>query len=121
MPQQETFFEGAVDARRIEVIKTYDQIYAHESFGNMDAAAQSFLWNALKIDENYDLKDLPLRHDANAEDFLWEELISSAREYGNQVSFFVVVESKENCSTAIYVSPDWPSAESFAKHALTVS
>ena len=53
MPKQETFFEQQVGERRIEVLKSYDQSYAHEAFKNMDEQALRSLWEALKPEEIY--------------------------------------------------------------------
>lgn len=116
MPQQEVFFEQQTGDWRIEVLKTYDQQYAREAFGSMDEDAQTYLWNSLGIDKNYDPNDVPPRHQPDTGDFLWEELLEAAREDGNLLSFFVVNEAKGNISKSVYVSPDWPSAESFAKN-----
>jgi hypothetical protein len=41
-------------------------------------------------------------------------LVEAAREDGNQLSFFVVIESDGKSSEYLDVSPDWPSAETFA-------
>ena len=103
MPKQEVVFEQKAGDRRIEVLKVYDQAYAREAFGNMDEAARKILWNSLGINENYDAADVPLMDDPASEDFLWDELLESAREDGNLLSFFVVNEQSES----IYVSPDW--------------
>jgi Mg/Co/Ni transporter MgtE len=81
MPQQEVFFEQVAGERRVEVLKTYDRSYAREAFGDMDDAAQAFLWNTLGINEAHD----------------------------------VVSEANGHRSRSVYVSPDWPSAEAFAK------
>lgn len=116
MPQQEVFFEQHIGDRRVEVLKTYDPAYAREALDRMDEAAQSHLWNALGIDQNYDPTDVPLRHDPDTADFLWEEMSDAAREDWNSVSFFVVNEAKAGKSESLYVSPDWPSAEAFAKN-----
>ena|ERR1700690_1945163 len=116
MPKQEMFFEQVAGDRRVEVLKTYDRIYAREAFGDMDEAAQAFLWNSLGINEAYDAADFPSRQDAGSEDFLWEELLEVAREDGNLLSFFVVNEANGPRSRSLYVSPDWPSAEAFAKN-----
>jgi len=113
MPQQELFFEQEVDGTHIEVLKVYDQNYAREAFREMDADARAFLWNSLKIDENYE--DTPASDEPGAEDFLWDELLDSAREDGNLLSFFVVNEKRPGKKGFLYVSPDWPSAEEFAK------
>jgi predicted RNA-binding Zn-ribbon protein involved in translation (DUF1610 family) len=106
MPQQEIFFEKNTGDRRVEVLKTYDQKYAHEAFGGMDEAAQTYLWNSLGIDESYS--------PAGSEDVLWDELLDAAREDGNLLSFFVVNEAHGGKPKSLYVSPDWPSAEAFA-------
>jgi hypothetical protein len=42
-------------------------------------------------------------------------LLEAAREDGNLLSFFVLNEANGNVSESVYVSPDWPSAEAFAK------
>jgi hypothetical protein len=115
MPQQELYFEKLVGNRRVLVLKTYDRTYAREAFGNMDAAAQSYLWSSLGIDEAYDPTDVPARDGPDTEDFLWEELLDAAREDGSVLSFFVVNEVVGSASKSLYVSPDWPSAEAFAK------
>lgn len=115
MPQQETFFEQSTGDRRVEVLKTYDREYAREAFGNMDEAAQTYLWSSLGIDDTYDSAEVPARHAPEGEDFLWEELLEAAREDGNLLSFFVVNEAKGTRSECLYVSPDLPSAEAFAK------
>jgi len=107
--------EKTAGDRRVEVLKTYDRHYAREAFGNMDEAAQAYLWSSLGIDDAYDPAEVPPRHDPKGEDFLWEELLEAAREDGNLLSFFVVTEAKGSRSESLYVSPDCPSAEAFAK------
>jgi len=119
MPQQEVFLEQTIGKRTVEVLKTYDRTYAREVFGKMDAAAQTFLWNSLGISENYIATDLPAEDYAEREDFLWEELLEAAREDGNLLSFFVVIETEDSSSGSLYVSPDWPSAEAFAKRRIS--
>ena len=119
MPQQEVFFEQIDGERRIEVLKTYDLNYAREAFGDMDEAAQNCLWNALRIDDNYDVADIPLRDLPESQNFLWEELMEAAREDGDARSFFVVKQGNGSSSENLYVSPDWPSAEAFARTCLT--
>jgi hypothetical protein len=118
MPKQEVFFEQKGGGRRVEVLKTYDQGYAREAFVHMDEAAQTHLWDSLGIDENFDPTDVPPLHDPDSEDFLWEALLDAAREDGSLLSFFVVNEAKGTNSQSLYVSPDWPSAEAFAKSRL---
>jgi hypothetical protein len=120
MPQQELFFEQIVGDRRIEVLKTYDHQYAREAFSNMDETALQTLWDALKPEEIYDPSNLPSLNDPNdvtgeAEAFLWDEMVNQARERDNLFSFFVVNEVRGGHSENLYVSPDWPSAQIFAK------
>jgi hypothetical protein len=125
MPKQEIFFEQQGSDRRVEVLKSYDEGYARETFSNMDEQALQHLWNALKLEENYEAADLPslnnpddVNDDAKA--FLWDQLVEQAledpRAYPRLTSFFIVNETLAGkAEESIYVSPDWPSAESFAK------
>lgn len=119
MPQQEVFLREKTAGRIVEVLKTYDQAYAREVFNEMDEEAQRALWNSLEIEQNYDPADLPSPTDATRSDFVWEELLESAREdvrlSPTLCSFFVVNEICESKSQGLYVSSDWPSAERFAK------
>jgi hypothetical protein len=118
MPKQEVFFEQQVGERRVEVLKSYDQAYAREAFHNMDDEALQDLWSALKPEEIYDPAGLPTLSDPNGEGeaFLWDELLEQAREDGPLLSFFIVNETKDRRSENLFVSPDWPSAERFAKN-----
>jgi hypothetical protein len=122
MPQQEVFFEQVTGDRRIQVLKTYDSAYAREVFDEMDDEAKAILWNSLDIEQTYDAADLPSPGDLDRADFLWDELLDAAREdvrlNPNLRSFFVVNEIRSAASQSFYVSPDWPSAESFAKNLL---
>lgn len=122
MPQQEVFFEQVTGDRRIQVLKTYDPAYAREVFDEMDDDAQAMLWKSLDIEQAYDAKDLPSSTDPGRADFLWDELMDSAREdvrlNPNLRSFFVVNEIRSATPQSLYVSADWPSAESFAKNLL---
>lgn len=116
MPQQELFFEQVLGGRRIEVIKTYDQQFAREAFDNMDEQAQHHLWDSLKPEEIYDPAGLPKKNETeDRAAFLWDELVDQAREDWKTFSFFVVNETVNSRSENLYVSPDWPSAEAFAK------
>ena len=121
MPQQEVYFEQKAGERRVEVLKVYDRNYAREAFANMGEIAQKYLWNSLGINEKHDAEDLPPIEGPAADDFLWEELLEEAREDGNILSFFVVNEVKGTVSESLYVSPDWPSAEAFAKQRLVAA
>jgi hypothetical protein len=118
MPQQVVFFEQSSGERRVEVLKTYDRRFAREAFEKMDEPAQTHLWKSLGIEENYEAADIPPVHTQGGDDFLWDELLDAAREDGNLLSFFVVTEAKGAASQSLYVAPDWPSAEAFAKRRL---
>jgi hypothetical protein len=117
MPKQEVFFEQQIGERHIEVLKSYDQAYAYEAFKNMNEEALQQLWTALKPEEIYDPADLPVLNDpgGGGEAFLWDELLEQAHEDGSLLSFFIVNETKARHTENLFVSPDWPSAESFAK------
>lgn len=122
MPQQEVFFEQIAGNRSIQVLKTYDPGYAREVFDDMDDEAQTILWKSLDIEQTYDAVDLPSPDDPARADFLWGELLDSAKEdvrlNPNLRSFFVVNEIRSTKPQSLYVSADWPSAESFAKDLL---
>ena len=118
MPKQETFFQEKDGDKTVEVLKSYDQTYAREVFSNMDDTALKHLWDALRPEEIYETKNLPSLNNPNgeAEAFLWDELLEQAREDGSLLSFFIVNERDGHRNEGLYVSPDWPSAESYAKN-----
>jgi hypothetical protein len=122
MPRQESFLRENVNGVAIEVLKTYDRSYAREVFGRMNGEAEKALAEALEIKENNEQADIPEPGGSDYEDFLWDELCEAAREDVRQdptlYSFFVVSESKAGRTEDLYVSPDWPSAEEFAKRRL---
>ena len=122
MPKQEVFFEQQIGERRIEVLKSYDQAYAHEAFKNMGEEALQQLWTALKPEEIYDPAGLPALSDPDGEGeaFLWDELLEQAREDGPLLSFFIVNEMKGRLNENLFVSPDWPTAEAFAKNRISL-
>jgi hypothetical protein len=114
MPQQETFFEREISsAIQIKVLKTYDEQFAHEAFNSMDEPALAVLWLNLKVEDSYDTADIS-DQGPESNDFLWEVLLDEAREDGHLRSFFIVTEVKGKSSRSLYVSPDWPDAETFA-------
>jgi hypothetical protein len=123
MPVQETFLTQRAGNRKVEVIKTYDQSFAREAFGDMGDEALKHLWDSLKPEDIYAQDGLPRLDDpgGDAEAFLWDELCEQAREHGPLLSFFVVTESDGNFVKNLYVSPDWPSAESYAKNLIARS
>ena len=120
MPKQEMFFEQQTGNVRVEVLKSYDAAYARQAFDNMDLEALRHLWSVLEPEKIYEPSGLPTlgaSDDVNgeAEAFLWDELEEQAREDGNIRSFFVVNQEVQLRMESRYVSPDWPSAEAFAK------
>src|SRR5580704_14843077 len=119
MPRQEVFFEQTTDGRRVEVLKTYDRSYAREVFKSIDEEARGTLAAALELEKNYEPADIPDPNAIDYDDFLWDELCEAAREDVRNdpslYSFFVVSEAKAGKNEDLYVSPDWPSAEAFAK------
>ena len=119
MPQQEIFFEQKAGDRRVEVLKTYDRSYAREVFTNIGEEAREALAKALELRKNYAPEDIPDPNGIEYDDFLWEEVCEAAREDVRNdpslYSFFVVSEVSVAKSEDLYVSPDWPSAEEFAR------
>jgi hypothetical protein len=123
MPKQEVFFEQATGDRRVEVLKTYDPSYAREVFKGIGEEATTALAAALELEKNFEPADIPSPDATDYDDFLWEELYDAAREDvrndPNLYSFFVVAETKAGKTEDLYVSPDWPSAEAFAKRRIS--
>ena len=119
MPQQEVFFEQKAGDSRVEVLKTYDRSYAREVFKNIGEEAREALAEALELRKNYAPEDIPDPNGSDYEDFLWEEVCEAAREDVRNdpslYSFFVVSEASKAKNEDIYVSPDWPSAEAYAR------
>jgi hypothetical protein len=119
MPQQEVFFEQKTGDRRVEVLKTYDRSYAREVFKGIGDDARGALAAALELEKNYEPADIPDPNGSDYDDFLWDELLEAAREDvrndPNLYSFFVVSEATLAHPQDVYISPDWPSAEAYAK------
>jgi hypothetical protein len=107
MPQQSVFFDERTDAKRVRVLKVYDKAYAHSCFEVMNEDALAFLAESLDLRSKYDLPE-------SSTTLQWEDVEDEAREDGNLLSFFVVLEESDAESKPVYVSPDWPSAERFA-------
>jgi hypothetical protein len=119
MPRQEVFLEQRTGNRRVAVLKTYDRSYAREVFNGIDTEARRTLATALELEKNYEPADIPAPDGTDYDDFLWDELLEAAREDvrndPNLYSFFVVSEATSAQPQDVYISPDWPSAEAFAK------
>lgn len=107
MPQQSIYFDERTESKRVQVLKVYDAAYARSCFDEMDEDALAFLSKSLDLPSKYELTE-------TGSEVAWEDVAEEAREDGNQLSFFVVVEERDNQPEPIYVSPDWPSAETFA-------
>jgi hypothetical protein len=125
MPKQEVFFEQTMGDRHVAVLKTYDRSYAREVFQGIDEEATAALAAALELAKNFEPADIPSPQEADYGDFLWEELYEAAREDvrndPNLYSFFVVTETSAGKTEDLYISPDWPSAEAFAKERLVAA
>ena len=120
MPRQEVFFEQTTGGRRVEVLKTYDRSYAREVFNGIGEEAREALAAALELKKNFEPADIPDPNGSDYDDFLWDGLLEAAREDvrsdPNLYSFFVVSEATSAHPQDVYISPDWPSAEAFAKN-----
>jgi hypothetical protein len=115
MPQQAIFLEEEIGDKRITVLKSYDRRFAREAFDAMDSAARTELIHALHLEDEYEPDDLASLDLTSDGDVLWEEMVNQAREDERLFSFFVVTEASGPQSDTLFVSPDWPSAEQFAK------
>jgi len=113
MPRQKKALTSAVAGRKVEIIKTYDQKYAHEVFSLMNDAALDHLAISMKLSADFEESDTPPRSDEEYTDFLWGEMLDAAREDWNLFSFFVVKESDSANARELFVSPDWPTAEAY--------
>ena len=83
------------------------------------------LAEALELEKNFEPADVPAADASDYEDFLWDELLEAAREDvrtdPNLYSFFVVAETTGGKAEDLYISPDWPSAEAFAKNRIAAN
>jgi hypothetical protein len=113
MPQQTIFLEEQVGDSRVSVVKTYDSTLAREAFDGMDDDALLQLVKTMQSDGEYDASSVKeLRENA---DSIWDDLQTNAREDWNSFSYFIVEERSKGQSSFLFVAPDWPSAETFAK------
>ncbi len=108
MPRQRTYFDYRTDAKRVQVIKTYGAAYARSCFDEMNSSALIFLSKSLDLTGKY-VTEEPLG------DATWDDVEDEAREDGNCLSFFIVIEELDGRARPVYVAPDWPSAEAYAK------
>ncbi|NYF51070.1 hypothetical protein [Tunturiibacter gelidoferens] len=116
MPLQETYLEKPVNGGRALVIKSYDEKLAREAFESIGDDTLESIATALKLHDLFEEEDIPNAQSPEYRDFLWETLSDEAREDGHTKSFFIVVkEITGQLPAALYVSPDWPSAELFAQ------
>jgi len=116
MQLQETYLDKPVTGGRALVIKSYDEKLAREAFESIGDDALEWVARGLKLQELFDQGDIPNAESSGYRDFLWETLSDEAREEGHTKSFFIVVkEIPGQLPAALYVSPDWPSAEHFAQ------
>jgi hypothetical protein len=115
MPQEEVFLEIQAGSDAIRVVKTYDTAFAKECYSRLDESSLRILASSLRLLDNYEVADIPADSDEDYADFLWQELFDSAREDGQVRSFFVVTRTAGSRAQPLYVSGDWPSAESCAR------
>ena len=120
MPRQETFLREAANGVEVEVLKTYDKSYAQEVFRGMSTEALEALAATLNLEGKYEVTDIPAPDATDYADFIWDEIcegaIEDVRQSPTLSSFFVVVETNADKAEELYVSPDWPSAEVFARN-----
>ena len=120
MPRQETFLREAANGVEVEVLKTYDKSYAQEVFRGMSTEALEALAATLNLEGKYEVTDIPAPDATDYGDFIWDEIcegaIEDVRQSPTLSSFFVVVETNAGKAEELYVSPDWPSAEVFARN-----
>jgi hypothetical protein len=113
MPQQTVFLEEQVGDSHVSVVKTYDSALAREAFDGMNDDALLQLVKAMQADGEYaDSSMEELRENA---DSIWDDLQTDAREDWNSFSYFIVEQRSKGQSSLLFVAPDWPSAETFAK------
>jgi len=113
MPRQETFLEREVNGHQLQVVKSYDSVFAREVFDQMEPTALDFLKHRLDLKTKYDPAELPSSSDSDYAGALWEEIEEGSREDWNTFSYFVVLSASKGTSQPLFVSPDWPSAEAF--------
>ena len=120
MPRQEIFLREAANGVEVEVLKTYDKSYAQEVFRGMSTEALEALAATLNLEGKYEVTDIPAPDATDYADFIWDDIcegaIEDVRQSPTLSSFFVVVETNAGKAEELYVTPDWPSAEVFARN-----
>lgn len=115
MPRQEKLLTVKNGDETVEVLKTYDETFAREAFRNMDDKALFHLAASLKPESIYEESGIPKSGDEDYEDFIWDVMVDDAREDWKTFSYFVVTRSKGRTTEAVFVSGDWPTAETYVK------
>jgi hypothetical protein len=115
MPRQETFLTVKNGDEVVEVLKTYDETFAREAFKNMDDSALAHLAASLDLNSQFDPEDIPHPTDESYEEFIWDVMCDSAREDWNMFSWFVVAKTSGQKTEELFISADWPTAESYIK------
>jgi hypothetical protein len=112
MPSQELYLEKKAGLDTFQVLKSYDTSLAKEAFAAMDEGAIEHLSASLSISEEYSTDEMPTSPDGLA-DLVWEAMYDSANEFGQTKSYFIVRRTSSSGEDFLYVSGDWPSAESY--------
>lgn len=115
MPSQETFLTLKSRDETVEVLKTYDEVYARDVFRNMDDEALAHLAASLKLESLYEESGIPRPAEDGYEDFIWDVMVDNAREDGSTCSYFIVTKSNGRKTEELFVSEDWPTAEAYVK------
>jgi hypothetical protein len=114
MPSQELYLEKKAGLDTFQVIKSYDTAFAKEAFASMDEVAIEHLSASLAISGEYASDEMPTSPDGLT-DLVWEAMYDSANEFGQTKSYFIVRRTSTAGEDFLYVSGDWPSAESYVK------
>jgi hypothetical protein len=109
MPVQEMFLQEEWSGRQLQVLKTYDRMFAREAFDQMDTEAITFLRVTL------DNENVASPGEDDADEALWEAVEDGAREDWNSFSYFVVTEAFAGHTVLLFVSSDWSSSEAYVK------
>jgi hypothetical protein len=114
MPSQELYLEKKAGLDTFQVLKSYDTAFAKEAFAAMNEGAIQHLSTSLSISEEYPADEMPTSPDGLA-DLVWEAMYDSSNEFLKTKSYFIVKRTSANREEFLYVSGDWPSAESYVE------